>query len=189
MNLSNYSLNISNKSDVINVSSYSLFVTLIATSPLICLIILGLVTCYISIEKKFKKFKNDLSSNCKNCFCKNCFTNKQLVNNQLSNKFINKLNKKNKCPIKENNLECSICLEPIIENSKGNIYLQCNHIFHKDCVQEWVKSQININKNINCPLCRYTIINIPKNNYVDTTNHNYSSDSDSSMSLSEFYGI
>ena len=181
MNSSNYSLNISNKSDVINESSYSKFVILLPFSPLIfAIIILFLGICYINIEYELNKLKLFFK-------CKNCFTNKQLVNNQLSNKFINKLNKKNKCPIKENNLECSICFEAIIENSKENIYLQCNHIFHKDCVQEWVKSQININCDINCPLCRDTIINIPKNNYVDTTNHNYSSDSDSVESLTTFY--
>ena len=46
---------------------------------------------------------------------------------------------------------CSICLDnysnPEIKLNK----LPCNHIFHKDCIQEWLKN------NDTCPECRSEI--------------------------------
>jgi len=48
--------------------------------------------------------------------------------------------------------ECSICLELYQENDKI-VQLTCNHIFHKDCIREWLQ-----NKQNNCPLCRLPFI-------------------------------
>ena len=46
---------------------------------------------------------------------------------------------------------CSICLDNIIlSNISDNIILDCQHIFHKKCVNKWLK----ISKT--CPLCRKT---------------------------------
>jgi len=47
---------------------------------------------------------------------------------------------------------CSICLDDIDANANANenIKLDCNHLFHYDCI-----SKINNNK---CPLCRRKII-------------------------------
>ena len=48
-------------------------------------------------------------------------------------------------------LFCPICLEEY--NDKETICkLNCNHIFHKECIKEWFK------KNNNCPNCRKIII-------------------------------
>jgi hypothetical protein len=46
---------------------------------------------------------------------------------------------------------CSICLE----NYKPNeplIQLQCNHIYHPDCINDWLRRQSS------CPLCRCDFI-------------------------------
>ena len=54
--------------------------------------------------------------------------------------------------VNETNLSiCSICLE---EYDNDNIIskLNCNHIFHKECIKEWFQ------KNNNCPNCRKIII-------------------------------
>jgi hypothetical protein len=48
--------------------------------------------------------------------------------------------------------ECSICLESYQERDKI-VQLTCNHIFHKDCIREWLQ-----NKQNNCPLCRLPFI-------------------------------
>lgn len=50
---------------------------------------------------------------------------------------------------------CSICL-----GNKSNGELPCKHIFHKDCVEEWLSSE-NEDSGINnsCPLCRKIVIN------------------------------
>ena len=47
--------------------------------------------------------------------------------------------------------DCSICLEPYQENDKI-VQLTCNHIFHKNCIREWLQ-----NKQNNCPLCRLPV--------------------------------
>jgi len=41
--------------------------------------------------------------------------------------------------------ECSICLGEII--NKYTI-LKCNHVFHKNCINAWLK------KHVTCPMCR-----------------------------------
>jgi len=49
----------------------------------------------------------------------------------------------------KNEDECSICYERISE--KESVKLKCKHVFHKDCMEQWVK------KSGTCPLCRYNI--------------------------------
>ena len=51
------------------------------------------------------------------------------------------------------NEDCSICLEKLYdeENNKEIISLDCNHLFHKECVDPW------ITRNRNCPLCKRNI--------------------------------
>jgi len=48
---------------------------------------------------------------------------------------------------------CSICLEKYKKNEKC-IRLNCSHIFHKQCLNEWFKNKINKSEELNCPLCR-----------------------------------
>ena len=50
---------------------------------------------------------------------------------------------------KDNN--CSICLLKY-EDEDDIIVLKCTHIFHKECVNEWLKN--NSNK---CPVCREVV--------------------------------
>lgn len=72
---------------------------------------------------------------------------------------------KNKCKIyynvyqKNKNLKqklitnddiCSICLEKL--KMDKCVILSCEHIYHKDCIQKWLK------KNDSCPNCRINII-------------------------------
>lgn len=42
---------------------------------------------------------------------------------------------------------CSICLDDFDE-TKDIVYLDCQHIYHTECIIEW------INKDTSCPLCR-----------------------------------
>ena len=55
----------------------------------------------------------------------------------------------------ENNLSdnCSICLEDYKKNDKC-VKINCQHIFHKKCLYDWFKKQIDKSENLNCPLCR-----------------------------------
>jgi hypothetical protein len=63
--------------------------------------------------------------------------------------------------------KCSICLENL-ENLKNNLdnnvkvkdtnkKTSCNHIFHRECIHEWIN-----NKKNTCPLCRKKLSNCPK---------------------------
>ena len=47
---------------------------------------------------------------------------------------------------------CSICIELIENDNNEIIKLNCNHVFHKDCLSPWL-----VNENT-CPLCRQTVI-------------------------------
>jgi hypothetical protein len=57
----------------------------------------------------------------------------------------------------ENNETCSICFEPLIDNSI--LITSCDHIFHKDCISAYCKD----NEIFDCPLCRTENICPPKN--------------------------
>lgn len=58
-----------------------------------------------------------------------------------------------------NSNECSICYEPLINNTTK---LPCNHIFHNTCINSW----ITINNNT-CPYCRFSLnqLRVPKTYY------------------------
>ena len=63
-------------------------------------------------------------------------------------------NKKNYDPNDEKMKEgCVICLEDFAENDgKAIAELKCGHIFHEECLKEWVQ------KNDICPMCRSPIL-------------------------------
>lgn len=45
--------------------------------------------------------------------------------------------------------ECSICLENLSSKIDENIQLDCQHEFHRKCIQEWLDSNVSIyNKNM-----------------------------------------
>lgn len=59
-------------------------------------------------------------------------------------------NLKEKLIKNDNNDICSICLEDLKYDKC--VVLNCEHIYHKDCIQKWLK------KNDSCPNCRINII-------------------------------
>ncbi|XP_057790411.1 RING-H2 finger protein ATL2-like [Salvia miltiorrhiza] len=44
--------------------------------------------------------------------------------------------------------ECAVCLSEFEEGETGRILPECNHCFHVDCIDAWLRSHIH------CPLCR-----------------------------------
>jgi hypothetical protein len=77
--------------------------------------------------------------------------------NKLSKRnFVNKLkiSKYFRCKQK---FQCIICLD----NVKKTEYirkLECNHEYHKKCIDNWMYSLYKNGDVINCPLCRKTVI-------------------------------
>ena len=67
--------------------------------------------------------------------------NNYKINNELKEKIL----------IDETEIICSICLENFKKNEKY-IEFECKHIYHKDCIKEWLQN------NKNCPNCRKIII-------------------------------
>ena len=70
------------------------------------------------------------------------------VNKGLSKDQINKI------PVKpfhktffEDNSQCIICMESFNENELVK-QLSCGHIFHEDCINQWLEQQKN------CPFCK-----------------------------------
>jgi hypothetical protein len=58
--------------------------------------------------------------------------------------------------LKDSDDNCSICIEPL---KNTNIYrTKCNHIFHIECMKNYVNS--NSFTTVNCPNCRDVIITI-----------------------------
>tara|TARA_Y100000389_G_scaffold27418_1_gene23520 strand:- start:2230 stop:2877 length:648 start_codon:yes stop_codon:yes gene_type:complete len=56
---------------------------------------------------------------------------------------------------------CSICLDEITETSQIST-LECNHPFHKECIEEWIKvskNKENTQELWSCPLCRMDFVN------------------------------
>ena len=63
----------------------------------------------------------------------------------------NNLPKYKKIKKEDINEQCSICLEEYIENTYKRT-LDCNHHFHKKCIDKWLKKCEE--ENIHCPICR-----------------------------------
>lgn len=69
---------------------------------------------------------------------------------------------------------CNICLQEIYPNEKI-IKLSCNHIFHKDCLCDWIESLNILNTNnlkFTCPNCRkkYILLNYIFENMKESSN-------------------
>jgi hypothetical protein len=97
-----------------------------------------------------------------NCNIINIFVYTNENNNSNNNKSnMNKSNinsldikKYKRCNI--NTVDCSICYEKV-KPSEYIRELNCNHIFHKKCIDKWLLLSMKNKENINCPICRTTI--------------------------------
>lgn len=82
--------------------------------------------------------------------------NKKCNNNNRSN--LKKLDIKPYRRCSEQHSECCICYEDIKQNEYIR-ELNCNHAFHKKCIDKWLLCSMKSNEHINCPICR-TVINL-----------------------------
>jgi hypothetical protein len=116
--------------------------------------------------KKIKNFFNFMK--CNKIEEHNFINNLPIVDSKLNPVFINDLYNHNEEKVKEKeSLECTICLDTICledyEKTKSQlVFLNCIHVFHTECIQPWVKSQVQTISVPNCPTCRRQIANIPE---------------------------
>ena len=54
---------------------------------------------------------------------------------------------------------CSICLEEFVENKSLVSITPCLHIFHYNCLKNWLFSE---NSNCQCPYCNYDLLSNKK---------------------------
>lgn len=47
---------------------------------------------------------------------------------------------------------CSICLEAFVPGERASLLLECEHMFHRDCLKEWWR------RSPNCPNCRERMV-------------------------------
>ncbi|XP_060964273.1 putative RING-H2 finger protein ATL19 [Cannabis sativa] len=50
--------------------------------------------------------------------------------------------------------ECVICLEDFEEGESCQVFPFCNHIFHTNCIDHWLKNRPT------CPICRHCILDV-----------------------------
>ena len=62
--------------------------------------------------------------------------------------------------------ECPICFDTLIFG-KVILKTECNHIFHKSCLDNWIISNSKINLDTTCPICRQKI-NVDKLKFIIT---------------------
>lgn len=67
----------------------------------------------------------------------------------LSEEEFNKLDTNVDESLLNDNLPCNICLEEV-KKEDSLVKLKCNHIYHKDCIKEWLTKQ-----STKCPNCRF----------------------------------
>ena len=70
--------------------------------------------------------------------------------------------------------ECSICLEPLTDNTNGEIYeTNCKHNFHRGCIERSCRQQVNNGQECTCPNCRTTLNPSPLTNPNAPPTHTY----------------
>ena len=124
---------------------------------ILCMII---IACMILIVYSFSHKKLDSNNNSPNISVED----KENENDKDSKKELNiKIIKNNNIMSNINydelkkilNLNCTICNDNFENNKKISI-IKCSHIFHKECLDEYIKDNINNNNEIKlyCPKCR-----------------------------------
>ncbi len=70
-------------------------------------------------------------------------------------KFTNQELSEHKCVNEEcKDCECSICY---CKDTNKFIKTKCNHLFHIDCLEKWLSTDIKQNQEFSCPMCRTDI--------------------------------
>jgi hypothetical protein len=52
----------------------------------------------------------------------------------------------------QKHIQCAICLEPFKKAQRNTLMMPCRHLFHKGCVERWLRSSGT------CPTCRYELL-------------------------------
>jgi len=53
--------------------------------------------------------------------------------------------------------ECSVCLSEVVQGEQAVKLPRCAHIYHRDCISQWIIQQARDQQEPNCPTCREII--------------------------------
>ena len=130
----------------------------------VCIILmLCIISCFIFYLIKYKRNRELIrlrAINMANNLNLNGLENRidpEVKKNKLNELFKNKLKKikyLKKLNVNETTA-CSICLEEFVENKSLVCITPCLHIFHYDCLYNWLFSD---NSNCQCPYCNYDLL-------------------------------
>lgn len=84
----------------------------------------------------------------------NIFVYTSIINKKSN--LIDKLDIKKYKKCKADDIECCICYSNI-SKSEYIRELNCNHAFHKKCIDKWLLISMKEKEIISCPICRTTI--------------------------------
>ena len=90
-------------------------------------------------------------------YTENRYTENEITENCVKkNKSLSCLDIKKYYKCNKNDIDCSICFEKV--NCKEFVRkLNCNHTFHKKCIDRWLVNSIKNEKEISCALCRQIV--------------------------------
>ena len=144
---SNYSIgNFTNNTDTDTTHPGDYWLFIVMGCPIAFIIFIAI--CVYIKDKITKKYNK----------CCNGRNNPKIVVESIVNPvFIKKINTNNL----SEEANCCICLDEI-NDTQEYVSLHCGHVFHQECLMEWIKTQQNSRHDSNCPLCRECIIKIIK---------------------------
>ena len=82
--------------------------------------------------------------------------------------------------IKQQHKSCTICTDEFEDDSKIQL-LNCQHIYHHDCLTEWVKRKPD------CPICRNPVKIYDKKGNENTSENNTNDESSEEEPSEIFY--
>jgi len=143
-----------------------IYIIILVVCAVLLLIIIILIIIYIIIRKKINRIEES-HLNEENEREEKIRLNKKIIEYLLENDLKAKVFTKD---IIVNDCEkCSICLEAFEFNKSQVSVTPCKHIFHFDCLKNWLETEV---LNPQCPNCKYSILNNIDLKAINLNNNN-----------------
>lgn len=107
----------------------------------------------MSFSNELISFLQFESENCENIINIFVYTNSP-VSKKTTNLSLLDIKKYKLC--KDLDVECCICCEKV-QKKEYIRELNCDHAFHKKCIDKWLLHTMKTKETVNCPICRHNI--------------------------------
>ena len=61
---------------------------------------------------------------------------------------------------------CAVCVEPITQCGPDAMGLPCRHLFHRACLEPWLKKRDEAREPPDCPVCRHKLVSLMGESYA-----------------------